>query len=221
MTGSKSEQAFEAYIETVKHIDLVSRFLMSATLELMRRAATHDRSKLVAPEVEMFAEVTHRLKELTYGSPEYEACRKEMLSTALGHHYFHNRHHPEFFKEEQRQEDEGLNDCIAAVHRIARSVGSDEKTVADCQKLIDRLNRQQLEHTSSINGMNLFDLLEMLIDWTAATRRHADGDIQESLKINRERFAMGDQLVQIFKNTVPWIEDEFSNLKTQRDLKSQ
>jgi len=221
MTANKTEQAFEAYVETVKHIDLVSRFLMSAALELMRRAATHDRSKLTSPEVEMFAEVTHRLKGLTYGSPEYENCRKEMLSTALGHHYSHNRHHPEFFKDESRHEDEELNDCIATVHRLARSADTDEKTAADCQKLIDRLNRQQLKHTSSVNSMTLFDLLEMLIDWIAASRRHADGDIERSLEINRDRFAMSDQLAQIFENTVPWIKEEFSDLKTQRDLKSQ
>lgn len=217
MTVSEPDRAFEAYIDTAKHIDLVSRYLMSATIELMRRATTHDRSKLVSPEVEMFAEVTHKLRGLTYGSPEYEACRKEMLSQALGRHYHHNRHHPEFF-EAQREEKEELNDGIATISCLMRSPDLDEKTITNCQKLINCLKRQQLEYTSSINEMNLFDLLEMLIDWTAATKRHADGDIQDSLIRNRDRFGMGDQLVQIFKNTVPWIEDEFAGLKTQRDL---
>jgi hypothetical protein len=217
MAANEPDRAFEAYIDTTKHIDLVSRYLMSATIELMRRAATHDRSKLVSPEVEMFAEVTHKLKDLTYGSPAYEACRKEMLSQALGHHYHHNRHHPEFF-ETQRQEKEEINDSIATIARLMRSPDLDEKTITGCHRLIDYLKRQQLEYTSSINEMNLFDVVEMLIDWVAATKRHADGDIQQSLKRNRDRFAMGDQLVQIFKNTLPWIEDEFAGLKTQRDL---
>ncbi len=219
MIFTKSDKAFEAYIDTTKHIDSVSRRLMSAAIELMRRAATHDRSKLVSPEVEMFAEVTHRLKGLTYGSPEYEACRKEMLSQALGHHYYHNRHHPEFF-EAQRTEKEEINDGIATISRLTRSPDLDEKTITDCQGLIDRLKRQQWEHISSINEMNLFDLLEMLIDWIAATQRHADGDIAKSLTLNRDRFGMGDQLVQIFENTVPWIADEFAGLKTQRDLEA-
>lgn len=219
MAVNQPDKAFEAYIDTTKHIDLVSRYLMSATIELMRRAATHDRSKLVSPEVEMFAEVTHRLKDLTYGSPEYEACRKEMLSQALGHHYHYNRHHPEFFSA-QRTEKEEINDDIATVSRLTRSPDMDEKTTEGCQRLIDRLKRQQLEQISSINEMNLFDLLEMLIDWNAATKRHANGDIQESLKLNHDRFAMSDQLVQIFKNTIPWIEDEFAGLKTQRDLQT-
>lgn len=217
MTVNEPDKALAAYIETTKHIDSVSRLLLSATIAIMRRAATHDRSKLVSPEVEMFAEVTHKLKNLTYGSPEYEACRKEMLSQALGHHYQHNRHHPEFF-ESKRAEKEEVNDGIATISRLMRSPDLDEKTIVDCAKLIDRLKRQQLEYTSSINEMNLFDLLEMLIDWIAATKRHADGDIQKSLKLNRDRFGMGDQLVQVFENTLPWIEDEFADLKTQRDL---
>lgn len=222
MTENKIELIFEAYVQTTKHIDLVSRFLTGATIELMRRAATHDQSKLVSPEIEKFAEVvqTHPLKKLTYGSTEYEAGRKGTLSEALEHHYSHNRHHPEFFKEKCRSEDEGINNGIATIAYLMRSPDLDEKTIANCQKLIDHLKRQQLEHTSSINEMNLFDLLEMLIDWIASAQRHADGDIAKSLTLNRDRFGMGDQLVQIFENTVPWISDEFAGLTTQRDLEA-
>lgn len=221
MTENNVEQIFEAYVQTTEHINLVSRFLMSATIELMRRAVTHDQSKLVSPEIEKFAEVvqTHPLKKLTYGSTEYEAGRKGALSEALGHHYLHNRHHPEYHKT-SRTEKEEINDSIATIARLMRSPDLDGKTIADCQKVIDHLKRQQLEHTSSINEMNLFDLLEMLIDWVASTKRHADGDIKKSLKLNRDRFGMGDQLVQIFENTVPWISDEFAGLKTQRDLQA-
>ncbi len=80
-------------------------------------------------------------------------------------------------------------------------------------------NRHHPEHfENGINGMNLFDILEMLIDWIAASKRHADGDIARSFAINRERFGISSQLEQIMKNTVPWIGDEFFNLKTQADI---
>lgn len=166
MDENKSTDALR---KTWEHIDLVMRLLASAQIELMRRQFTHDRSKIVSPEWEMFEKITHKLEGMTYGSAEYEESRKTMLGEALGHHYSHNRHHPEYFKD-------------------------------------------------GLQGMNLFDLLEMFIDWSAATRRHADGNIDRSIDINRDRFGMSDELVQIFRNTVPWVEDEFAELKTQKDI---
>lgn len=159
----------EAYAATVEHIALVQRYLLSAQIELSKRIATHDQSKLREPEWSMFREVTHKLHGLTYGSNEYKVQLAEMREGSLGHHYEHNRHHPEHFE-------------------------------------------------AGINGMNLFDLLEMLLDWCAATQRHEDGDINQSIEINMERFNLSPQLVEILKNTVPVIKDEFSNLKTQKDI---
>jgi hypothetical protein len=69
-----------------------------------------------------------------------------------------------------------------------------------------------------INGMNLFDVLEMLIDWMAVTSLRTDGNIAKSFEINQKRFDISPQLEQIMKNTVPWIKDEFSSLKTQADI---
>ena len=63
-------------------------------------------------------------------------------------------------------------------------------------------NRHHPEHfRNGINGMSLLDLLEMICDWKAATERHADGSIVNSLKINKERFGISDQLIQILENT--------------------
>lgn len=53
-----------------------------------------------------------------------------------------------------------------------------------------------------INGMDLFDILEMLCDWKAAVMRHNDGDIMRSLEINKDRFNISDQLFSILKNTI-------------------
>ncbi len=56
-------------------------------------------------------------------------------------------------------------------------------------------------HVGGIDGMNLVDLIEMIADWKAATERHADGDLATSLKINRSRFKISDQLQSILENT--------------------
>jgi hypothetical protein len=53
-----------------------------------------------------------------------------------------------------------------------------------------------------ISLMNLVDLVEMVCDWVAATKRHDDGDIAKSLEINAKRFRISPQLIQIIGNTV-------------------
>lgn len=83
--------------ETLKHIELVMHLLATMQNELLQRMFSHDRSKLESPEMEMFAQFTDKLASLTYGSDEYKQCLEEMKSSALGHHYENNRHHPEFF----------------------------------------------------------------------------------------------------------------------------
>ena len=64
-------------------------------------------------------------------------------------------------------------------------------------------NSHHPEHyTNGVDDMNLVDVLEMLADWTAATLRHEDGDILKSIEINKARFGMSDQLVNILINTL-------------------
>src|SRR3970040_1780650 len=117
--------------QTQEHINTVGK-MMNKLLELLIvRRERHDRSKLEAPEAEIFEVMTARLKGSTYGSPEYTAMLAEM-KPALDHHYQANKHHPEFYKD-------------------------------------------------GIAGMSLLDLVEMLLDWKAATLRHADGDIKKSI----------------------------------------
>lgn len=64
-------------------------------------------------------------------------------------------------------------------------------------------NSHHPEHyPNGVNGMDLFDLVEMLCDWRAATERHDDGDIRRSLEINTKRFGLSDQLRDILANTI-------------------
>lgn len=59
----------------------------------------------------------------------------------------------------------------------------------------------------SINGMNLIDLLEMVVDWKAAGERHVlkPTDIFKSIEINAERFKIEPQLKQILLNTATYL----------------
>jgi hypothetical protein len=51
--------------------------------------------------------------------------------------------------------------------------------------------------------MSLFDVIEMLMDWKAATERmKGGGDIWLSLEINATRFNLSPQLVAILANTL-------------------
>ncbi len=86
--------------------------------------------------------------------------------------------------------------------------GSDEykASLADMKPALDHHyahNRHHPEHygEAGINGMNLFDIIEMLMDWKAASERHANGDIYKSILINRDRFDISDQLYRLLVNT--------------------
>ncbi len=93
----------------------------------------------------------------------------------------------------------------------ACTYGSDEyegflkkmKVALDHHYLVNRHHPEF--HTNldaQLENMDLADIVEMLCDWLAATRRHADGDIEKSIDINKQRFNISHQLCRIFKNTV-------------------
>lgn len=63
--------------------------------KLLDRALLHDLSKLQEPEFTVFMKSTKELKNLVYGSEEYNKSLTN-LGDALSHHYSNNRHHPEY-----------------------------------------------------------------------------------------------------------------------------
>ena len=68
-------------------------------------------------------------------------------------------------------------------------------------------NSHHPEHyENGIDGMDLIDIVEMFCDWKAASERHEDGDLHQSIEHNKGRFGMSDQLVSIFKNTTKSIQ---------------
>lgn len=63
-------------------------------------------------------------------------------------------------------------------------------------------NRHHPEHfANGVHGMTLVDLVEMLADWKAATERHADGDMERSLRLQKDRFQIEPQLMNVLWNT--------------------
>lgn len=49
-------------------------------------------------------------------------------------------------------------------------------------------------HDNGVYDMTLFQFCEMVIDWYAATHRHDDGDIYESIEHNSEEYGIGPNL---------------------------
>ena len=85
---------FDSKQETLGHIKRVQEISFQISEEIMKRGFEHDKSKLEEPEKTLFDEMTPKLKDSTYGSPEYFSYL-EKLKPALDHHYRVNSHHPE------------------------------------------------------------------------------------------------------------------------------
>lgn len=87
---------YDSKKDTKKHIRTVQKYIADIVSSLTIRAKRHDSTKLKDPEKPLFDIMTPKLKNCTYGSDEYKKFLDE-LEPALNHHYYHNRHHPEYF----------------------------------------------------------------------------------------------------------------------------
>ncbi len=180
---------YDSKPDTLLHIKRVSQLLTEASIELINRANVHDASKLESPEKELFDEYTPKLKGCTYGSDEYHQYLKG-LKVALDHHYENNSHHPEHY---------GYLECNGCFKRFKHRNGDEPELPKNGR--CDFCGYSQFTERPNVNGFDLFDLMEMFFDWKAATERHDDGNILKSIKINKDRFEMSDQLCEIFRNT--------------------
>lgn len=105
--------------------------------------------------------------------------------------------------------DEELPYFIEYTPKLSKSeYGSDEyKTfLKELKPALDHHYKNSEHHPEhyddGIKGMCLVDIVEMFCDWKASSERHETGDIKKSIKINSDRFKMGDVLTSIFENTV-------------------
>lgn len=70
-------------------------------------------------------------------------------------------------------------------------------------------NKHHPEHyKNGIEDMDLIDLIEMFVDWKAATLRHNDGNLRKSIELNAKRFNINPQLVKILENTANILDGE-------------
>jgi hypothetical protein len=189
--------------DTVAHIERVQSLILTAINNLSFRAVKHDLSKLEEPEKSAF----DRLKALSlsgmaYGSEEYRACLRAE-KPAIEHHYKANSHHPEFYpKRSTAVEMRGALDYLTAL-RIADESGDHLVPLGKDHPSVKAVAAAVEAEESSVGNMSLFDVLEMLLDWKAATERMKDGgDIRASLVHNIERFKLSPQLAAILGNTL-------------------
>ena len=87
---------YDSKADTLLHIKKVNELLTKIIIQLINRGNVHDNSKLEEPEKSEFDRLTPILKELEYGSKEYNESL-EQLQVALKHHYENNTHHPEHY----------------------------------------------------------------------------------------------------------------------------
>jgi len=88
-----------------------------------------------------------------------------------------------------------------------------KRSLAELKPALDHHYAQNSHHPehyiNGVDGMSLFDLIEMLMDWKASNERHSTGmSIVESIEISCERFKVNEQLKKILLNTareIDWI----------------
>jgi len=51
-------------------------------------------------------------------------------------------------------------------------------------------------HKNGIDDMSYFDILEMLVDWQAAGKRHKGGNLKKSIELNSKRFGYNELMKQ-------------------------
>lgn len=81
------------------------------------------------------------------------------------------------------------------------------QSLADLKPALDHhyaVNRHHPEHNgipATLKGMTLFDLLEMLCDWKAASERTAGGSIEQSFAVSAKRFSISPEMLAVLQNT--------------------
>lgn len=104
----------------------------------------------------------------------------------------------------QPPEKEGFDNASVLRHLVYGSDGYKEALANLRETLFHHYasNSHHPEHYhNGIVGMDLFDIMEMLMDWKAASERHETGSIEDSLNVNEKRFNIHPQLLQILRNT--------------------
>lgn len=88
--------SYDSTQDTIAHIERVRELLYQVEMQVAKRGAEHDTTKLEEPEKSMYDRFTPKLRSSVYMSDAYKRFLEEM-GPALAHHYEHNSHHPEHY----------------------------------------------------------------------------------------------------------------------------
>ena len=147
-------------------------------------------------------------KQIMYDSTEdtmkHIASVQEKMDRAIGNLKFRSLVHD--LSKLESPEKEVLDEVTTRLRGLTFGTPEYYAQMEEMQVFLDhhyKMNSHHPQHYArGIDGMSLFDLLEMFCDWMAAVERHADGDIVKSIHHNAERFNMTNQLTSIFLNTL-------------------
>ena len=129
---------------------------------------------------------------------------QELLQSVVENLMFRARHHDESKLSEP--EASVFDRCTKQLAGL--TYGSDEykQCLADMGPALQhhyQMNRHHPEHwQAGVKDMSLLDLIEMLVDWKAASERHNNGSIARSLDVNQERFQYSHEVDCILRRTV-------------------
>lgn len=99
-------------------------------------------------------------------------------------------------------------------HLSKHTYGSDEykKSLEYLGPALDHHYQENDHHPqhfpNGISGMNLTQLVEMWLDWLAACNRNKNGNIYQSLEVNKDRFKISDQLYNVLLNQADVVESD-------------
>lgn len=75
-------------------------------------------------------------------------------------------------------------------------------SVKDAVARHHRLNRHHPKHfQNGVNGMNIIDVIEMIADWYAASKRYKTQSFEQNLILAKEEHNIDSQLFEIILNT--------------------
>lgn len=248
-----ADQLWMALEANRQHIDVVRSFLAKAIAELERRvqdfgidirilighiavvlqkkAMEHDKSKLISPEAEIFAEYRPRLYSSTYGSPEYVEFTR-LLKPALDHHYAENRHHPEHFADgiigmnlidliemicdwkaaSLRHENGNIRRSLeinqgrfgysASLSRIFGNTVDFLEGKTDGLPALRPADRRE----RPLAEKTLIDLVETLVYWRVLLEPGYSGGLGEFIVESQSRIGFDNEIRRILLNTVEFLE---------------
>lgn len=127
---------------------------------------------------------------------------QELMIDAIGRLAQRARDHDQ--SKLQSPEKEYFNQAVA-LKDLEYNSPEYHKSLEDLKPGIEHHYKHNSHHPqhyeNGVNGFDLFDLVECFFDWKASGERNKSGSIFDSIKINKERFGLSDQLVDILNNT--------------------